>query len=332
MKQDFYIQLISRSLTDKLSVAEQQQLSDWIAEAPANAALFAQAQREWNASASYQAQLEVDVAGDFAKLRGRIARVKQQSSQVKIWPMYQRWWAIAASVLLVLGAVWWLAQPTEHSVAMLTAQTTTQETRSLTLPDGTQVNLNSNTTLRFPEAFVGVERKVELEGEAYFEVVKNAEYPFVVSLPNELQVRVLGTSFLVQAGKEDGLSVQVSEGKVAVEALSKRASRALTAGQAVQWIYETNSFNELAYSANNYSWHTGVMVFEAVPFPDVVAAIAEYFEVEMRVVSPVLRGCEFSGRLPNASLEDVLGALELTHGLQWTMENGRYQFGGGQCE
>ena len=73
---------------------------------------------------------------------------------------------------------------------------------SLELADGTRVWLNTESKLRYPVAFTGEERRVEMDGEVYFEVAKNREKPFVVTV-NGVDIRVLGTSFNVSAYQED---------------------------------------------------------------------------------------------------------------------------------
>ena len=93
---------------------------------------------------------------------------------------------------------------------------------ALQLADGSRVWLNAETRLRYPVAFAGTERRVELTGEAYFEVSKDATRPFIVRA-NGVDVRVLGTSFNVAAYGAEVVTTLV-EGRVAVEAGSERVT------------------------------------------------------------------------------------------------------------
>ena len=89
------------------------------------------------------------------------------------------------------------------------------ETFKVVLSDGTEVLLNSDSRLSYPTVFKGKERVVSLEGEAYFNVTKNTEHPFIVKSGN-VQVRVLGTEFNMCSYTPDNVRVTLIEGKVAV--------------------------------------------------------------------------------------------------------------------
>src|SRR5690606_30548513 len=89
----------------------------------------------------------------------------------------------------------------------------------LVLSDGTRVWLNAATSLRFPVAFANIERRVELSGEAYFEVEKDAARPFRVQLSDHTEVEVLGTHFNIMSYDEEGVNkTTLVEGKVKVSA------------------------------------------------------------------------------------------------------------------
>ena len=87
----------------------------------------------------------------------------------------------------------------------------------LVLPDGSKVWLNSGSTLRFPTAFIGSERIVELKGEAYFDIAKNPKMPFLVRTNNAMDIKVLGTQFNVMAyDDEKNINTTLIEGSVEV--------------------------------------------------------------------------------------------------------------------
>ncbi|MFR5660398.1 MAG: FecR family protein, partial [Butyricimonas faecihominis] len=101
---------------------------------------------------------------------------------------------------------------------MNTVQTLTGMEYMLTLSDGTRVFLNAETKLKFPTKFRKEERVVVLEGEAYFEVRKDATHPFIVKA-NDVDVKVLGTSFNLRSySDENSIATTLVSGKVAVYA------------------------------------------------------------------------------------------------------------------
>ncbi len=152
-----------------------------------------------------------------------------------------------------------LAYKDEHStVAAWNTLTTPRGGQyRLTLPDGTQVWLNAASALRFPTAFVAAERVVELTGEAYFEVAKDASKPFLVKATGGTDVKVTGTHFNVNAYEEEAVStVTLLEGAVTVNqqklAPGEQATRqngrirvtTADVDQAVAWKNGFFSFND----------------------------------------------------------------------------------------
>ena len=131
----------------------------------------------------------------------------------------RRWSAAAAAgVLLAFGGYYFHAARdfSRQGERLLSVSVPYGQRVSLTLQDGTSVWLNAGTTLRYPALFTGRERRVEIEGEARFEVVHDAKHPFIVRT-YACDVEVLGTKFNVVAEEENGLfSTALFEGRVAV--------------------------------------------------------------------------------------------------------------------
>ena len=119
----------------------------------------------------------------------------------------RRWSAAAAAVvLLAFGGYYFHAARdfSRQGERLLSVSVPYGQRVSLTLQDGTSVWLNAGTTLRYPALFTGRERRVEIEGEARFEVVHDAKHPFIVRT-YACDVEVLGTKFNVVAEEENGL-------------------------------------------------------------------------------------------------------------------------------
>ena len=131
----------------------------------------------------------------------------------------RRWSAAAAAVvLLAFGGYYFHAARdfSRQGERLLSVSVPHGQRVSLTLQDGTSVWLNAGTTLRYPALFTGRERRVEIDGEARFEVVHDAKHPFIVRT-YACDVEVLGTKFNVVAEEENGLfSTALFEGRVAV--------------------------------------------------------------------------------------------------------------------
>ncbi|MGN7818549.1 FecR family protein [Chitinophaga sp. 22536] len=153
------------------------------------------------------------------------------------------------------------------------------------LPDGTLVWLNAASALTFPTAFTGTERKVELTGEAYFEVTKG-KTPFVVALSSKTSVTVLGTHFNVSAYADDpGISTTLLQGAVRVNVPEHPS--VLKPGQ--QLLFDkkagTIALNNHVDTAAVMAWRNGVMNFQDKKLTAVIAMIARWYDIEVTYAS-----------------------------------------------
>lgn len=121
----------------------------------------------------------------------------------------------AVIVLLLTGGItlWHLSSSPATEVKLMVKSTDPTQRAKITLPDGSMVHLNVNSTLTYPEEFEDGLRRVSLEGEAFFEVQRDTDRPFLVSSAG-LETKVLGTSFNVNAYKGKEEMVTVKSGKV----------------------------------------------------------------------------------------------------------------------
>lgn len=187
----------------------------------------------------------------------------------------------------------------------------------ITLPDGTQVWLNAATVLHYPTAFTGNERKVELTGEAYFEVAQNAHQPFRVMIGDTAAVEVLGTSFNINSyADEPVVRTTLLEGSVRMK--KKQETVLLQPGeQAVMQHHISISKN--VDVAGVVAWKSGKFNFEGVPLEEFMRQLARWYdiEVEYRGNTPkmVIRGKP--GR--DLQLQDLLDALA-DFGIRYKLE------------
>jgi transmembrane sensor len=192
----------------------------------------------------------------------------------------------------------------------------------LQLPDGSMVWLNAASSLRFPTVFSGAARTVELRGEAYFEVAKNARMPFEVSVKG-ISIAVLGTRFNVNAyDDEAAVRTTLVEGGVSVSrngqkrVLKPGQQAAVSAGGAITLSSEPHIEEALA-------WKEGRFLFDGADIAGVMRQLARWYNVEV-----VYRGGavtqHFNGGISrNAPLSKVCSMLEATGAAHFTIENDR---------
>ncbi len=187
----------------------------------------------------------------------------------------------------------------------------------ITLGDGTQVYLNSKSTLEFPVGFYGTQRHVKLNGEAYFKVAKNKQMPFIVSV-NETDVQVLGTSFIINSfGKQT--KTTLFEGSVQLKYLSNR--KILAPGQ--EGLSGRNGIliNQ-ADTAATIAWNNGLFVFNDQPLTEVLHELSRWYDFTFDENSiPDKRLYVRLNR--NTAFNDVLQMLYTTTGLKFKVEERR---------
>lgn len=158
------------------------------------------------------------------------------------------------------------------------------EKMQLVFQDGTKLLLNAGSTARFPKKFGFDSRKIELEGEGWFEVSKNKKRPFIVCL-NKMDVKVLGTQFNVKAYNEDkDISVALVEGKVELE-FDKLPSYQLSPGEKAIYNKETGSYKVIRESniKNNRAWKDDIMIFEKAKLDEVLKTLSRVYNIDFVV-------------------------------------------------
>jgi transmembrane sensor len=237
------------------------------------------------------------------------ARLKSQESisRTRIWR-----WAAVISILIVVSAVFFydrLAVEEELSGAIALSEQTKRGQKSvLELPDGTIVHLNSNTTLEFPKKFNKDIREVSLEGEAFFDVVKDESKPFVVRT-NLASTAVLGTSFNIAARENKPTAVTLVEGKVRVSSAGQEA--ALEPGQqavvtAVAKRITTQSVDPKQFIA----WKDNVLFFNRTSLADAAEKIEDWYDVDVTISAGEIQNCLITGSYKDESLDNVLKSFE----------------------
>lgn len=207
------------------------------------------------------------------------------------------------------GQLSYTSQPTDGGVHYNKLTTPRGGQFRLVLPDGTKVWLNSASMLRYPTAFAGKERIVELEGQGYFEVAANARQPFKVKV-RDMEVQVLGTGFDIMAYRDENTinttllagSIQVKEGST---------TKLLRPGQQAVM---NNEDHQLTVSVADIrkvtAWKSGLFVFNNMDLPAILREVARWYDVD--IVYKASPGMELYGGGIGRDLQlaDILALLE----------------------
>lgn len=253
------------------------------------------------------------------KLRDAIAKpARTNVSSLRPWHL------AAASVLILVCtlAAFYLVRKDEilsPEVATLVynEQSTLPGVRSnFQLPDGSVVYLNAGSRLRYPETFDGLStRDVILEGEAFFEVVKNATKPFTVHSQG-VNTTALGTSFTVRAYPGNPISVALATGKVSV---THRADPArvnevlLLPGQGAELAEGSSQFSRFQFDSKEYlAWKDGTLYFSNAGEQEVISRLENWYGVEIMKQNKGTKKWEYTGEFHRKGLSEVLTSIGFT--------------------
>lgn len=183
----------------------------------------------------------------------------------------------------------------------------------LTLADGTRVWVNEQTVIRYPERFQGKERKVELWGEAYFDVAHDGTHPFLVEAYG-VEVKVYGTEFNVNAYSETNIQTVLVEGKVGVRVRETGEEAVLKPRQLAEYGGEGSGIAVSDVSPYAYiAWKDGEFVFDNARVEDIMERLASWYGLHVFYATEGAKEVWFSGILDrNDSFEEGLERMEST--------------------
>lgn len=182
----------------------------------------------------------------------------------------------------------------------------------LILSDSTIVHINSGTRLKYPVKFIrNQDRKVFLEGEAFFEVTQNKTNPFIVNA-DQIDVRVLGTKFNVSSYlDDDAVSTVLVEGSVELNTTNSANEDTdkylLEPGQIGSWDKSINNMQIAETDVNEYtSWINGQIIFKIRPFPEIIKVLERHYDVSITNNYRFLDSQQFFAKFDTETIEQVM--------------------------
>ncbi len=241
-----------------------------------------------------------------------------------------RWIAVAgiAAVAILFFALGYSIRLTSaYSAKELVVIVGNGQKANVRLPDGSHVNLNSASELRYPSDFGKKERTVKLKGEAYFDVESNPNSPFIVQASSNLQVKALGTKFNVKSYPDDTQIIStLIEGTIEVS--SPEWTEVLTQGEQIQ--FHTRDFAFSKSSVENVDeaifWMTGQFVFDKETLENIGKILERMYNVSISFSTPDIKEIQYSGKIKNNSMENVLNLITVVSPLQYTMTGSHITF------
>jgi len=262
----------------------------------------------------------------------------QQSDEKVSGGKKRNQYPIAAIILLFIGTIF----ATLFSISIYSESSSSEELASVQPPelitkstpnrrmfrmrleDGSFVHLNAVSKITYPQVFAGDERKVEILGEAYFDVERDEQKPFSIKV-KDYEVEVLGTSFNIRAyDDETDMSVAVESGTVRVDLhIDDLEPVILTKGQKLIFSEESREFKIIAVNTEDeLSWRKGILKFHSTPMAQVEKMLERWYGVEVTIQNSKIYEYNFTGIHQNKNLKSVLETLTFATGTKYSI-NGK---------
>lgn len=310
-------QLLIRFLTHNCSPDDTRQIADWLAADSANAQWLFEMEEVWalKQEVKFSQKKQIDEAYKcFTSHLGN--EIPRQTIS------FTRFLKYAAAILLIglLSTQLYLLR--EKEPEMNTVEVPKGGHVSLTLSDGTKIWLNAQSKLIYPSHFTGKNRHVYLEGEGFFEVVRNEKSPFIVNSPL-LDIRVLGTVFNVKAYLDESTAVTLAKGKV--EVLIDALEKTITLQPNEQVLYSKGKGVELNKDVDVSSlkqWISGEMLFINQPLSNIIKELERQFDVTVVITDSVLAKELFTCHTQkNSTIQQILTLFKETQLIDYREEN-----------
>jgi len=246
-----------------------------------------------------------------------------QKSKTIIWLRY----IAAVFIGVLIASAIWMNLPSEEKVQELLVQNVVYNrtgVQPVLLSDGSEVWINENTRMIYPEQFGKEKRSVSLEGKAYFDIRKDPDKPFIVQIGN-VEIEVTGTEFFVEAALEDTSLITLISGSVNLNYKNpegKSRSVSLIPGQQA-YINRLDGEADITDVDTYYyvAWKDGTYRFQNEPLDKITGLLAKRLDLDIRIISPSLRNKRFTGRITqNDDIIEVMKTISKSYPVSYRIK------------
>lgn len=308
--------ILTKWLTNSASPEELQILKDWVGQDEANLELIETLKKVWSEKTAEPVLVNVDDRISEIWQRGVMKKPKRTLGR-NLWAKY------AAVIFLLVSSsfgIFYFSQmekPRQDDQSLILPSYVLNENKAgqktkIFLPDGSLAYLNSSSRIKYLSGFLGNERRVILEGEAFFEVAKDKTKPFIVE-SRTVETVALGTAFNVNAF-DDSKVIRVSlvEGEVKVNQMGNKGETViLNPGWELVVVPETRSFLEMPFDLEEViGWKEGKLVFNQATLQEVSQRLERWYGVQIQIKGKVPENWKVTTVYQNQTLKNVLTDLQ----------------------
>ena len=332
--------LLLQYLQGECDEGEKLQVETWLSKTAKNQTHLDRLEKTWIETGKIS---PVPVAVDVPAAWNRVSSMIEEFEEERVGKLLQgklirmqvvRWVAGVAAVILLTFGIWWLAEvssPLDEQIVIASVEEVVIDT----LPDGTMITLNTNSSLIYPEKFNENDREVVLQGEAFFNVEHDPDKPFIVKT-KEAGIQVLGTEFDVKAYPDERVEVTVNSGSVYFFVVNPQtgdsASITLTEGmKGVLYPHASQPELDSEPDPDALFWMNQMLQFRETNLRDVTQILSRCYHVNIRLENNGIGSCRLTASFSEGPIELILQVIADTFNLTLEKENETYLLKGSGC-
>lgn len=324
-----FTELLGKQLTGEISQDESVELKSILADNQALTTEYKQLHTYFESETAEDENIDVV----FDRIRAQIQVPNEPSLKVTKSKGYSVWLKIAAVVAIVLAGV--LVYNREaiffnktDQLALKQAETKATEIKTIVLADGSTVKMNSGSSLKYPDHFTEDTRDVYLSGEAFFDVKKDAQHPFIVHT-EQLAVKVLGTAFDVKAYQNDAFTeTTLIRGKVSISLKNNTAQTYILkpndkftlAGDKASMSQLSHFSGTVTDSVIETAWTNHELIYKNNRFDEIAKLFERWYDVKIAFKEADLKTVKFTGHVDKETIAEALNVLKLIENFNYSIK------------
>lgn len=300
-------------ITGNTEENEANEVISWINSSPENKKEFFRLKNLMALSSSNKKVLNID--NEFSAINSKLN--SRNSFKYKILNKYSKYAAVLLIAILLgfsISEIRYRLASSDSNIKYHEFYSPKGQISEFLLTDGTRIWLNSDTRVKIPSDFSPKNRKLQLIGEAFFEVKKDKAHPFLVKT-NDIFVKVYGTSFNISSYVSDNfIEATLTEGKIGIKSISGKKIAVLAPGQ--QLIYEKSTGESITLNVDTSpyeNWRDGKMIFKDRSLEYIAGKLSRWYSVDIEFKDTDIKNIRFTGTiLKNKPLSQVLDVITLS--------------------
>jgi ferric-dicitrate binding protein FerR (iron transport regulator) len=319
-----YWDLIAKYFANECIDKEIDVLNQWIEQSTEHKNLFNEVKNDLKIINKYKAMERVNVDSAWDNLKSRIEADEQHEEKKRRILNFNRVLKYAAMILVIAGLGFLFTKVYQENFGYYTFAEYTADneiSNEIVLPDGTKVYLNENSSLKYPDEFDGTQRKVKLTGEAFFDVAKNKEKPFIIDV-KKAEIRVLGTSFNVRTNIDNSeVEVYVETGIVEISRKKSGENNILVDPGNVGIVTQSEIKKQKNLDPNILAWKTKNIVFREEHLVNVFNTLSRVYHVDIHAEDEEILNYRLTSTFSKQDIESVMEVICATFNLKVDYQN-----------